>query len=161
MARSDRPRVASALDEIESRIDANTLLTEEDKDGARLKAREHVLKHRKEKAMDEYLALQIEKEERALQPEEQYVDIHIDLPKFAHFINIDNVGYYHGLVYSVPLSKARSMNEQMAVSWAHQREIEGQRRRGDDVRTPRELKLSPSMASLPAATINRSILPRV
>ena len=161
MARTDRPRVASALEEIDSRIEANTLLTEEEKQAARAKAREHVLKHRKQKALDKYLATQIAREERGYEPEEQMVDIFIDLPKFAHFLNIDNVGYYHGLVYSVPLSKFRSMQEQMAISWAHQNEIEGRKRKGDEARTPREIALNPNMASVPASVINRSNLPRV
>jgi len=160
MAR-ERPRVASALDEINSRIDANTMLTEEEKESARAKAREHVALQRKQRALDAYLAKAIEEEENSYVLEERLEDILIDLPKHAHFINLDNVGYYHGLTYTVRYSQARSMYEIMANAWAHQREIEGDKRRGDNVRTPKEIKISPSMAGLSADVINRSNLPRV
>jgi hypothetical protein len=160
MARN-RPRVSDALEEIDRRIDANSLLTEEEKAAAHEKAREHVTLQRKQKALDAYLAKAIEDEEKSYILEEQMEDILIDLPKFAHFINIDNVGYYHGLTYTVRFSQARSMHEIMGTAWAHQREIEGEKRRGDNVRMPRDLKISPRMQNVPASAINRTNLPRV
>jgi hypothetical protein len=160
MAR-ERPRVAAALDEINERINANVMLTEEEKEAARQKARDHVAEKRKRDALDAYLAKEIDKEERSYILEEQMEDILVDLPKFAHFINLDNVGFYHGLTYTVRYSQARSMYEIMGMAWAHQREIEGDKRRGDNVRTPRELKISPAQQSLPADVINRTNLPRI
>ena len=56
--------VAAVLEEIERRIDNSDLLSEDEKEAAREKAREHVLKARKEKATEAYFKAAVREEER-------------------------------------------------------------------------------------------------
>lgn len=148
MARED---LNDALNEIDARLQASQL-TEEEKAEARKKAREHVRKLRKEKAIDEAFKRAVKEEEREYEPSEQLVDITIDLPKYAAFVRLDHVVYYHGLVYEVPNSKAMTIMDIMARSWEHQSEIEGKRRKGDEALAPRNFALSSKHEGM---TLNR------
>ena len=132
------------LDEIERRIDANSLLTDEDKEQTRKRAKEHVLESRKKKATDEYFSAVVKEEEREYEPTEQIEDFYVELPEYTPFIKINNVAFFHGLVYEVPYSKARSMADIQWAAWQHQNEIDGKSRHGDLVRRPRNMSLSPT-----------------
>jgi hypothetical protein len=137
--------VAAVLEEIERRIDNSDLLSAEDKEAAREKAREHVLKARKEKAVDAYFKAAVREEERTYEPSEQLEDFAVDLPEYAQMIKINNVGYYHGCVYEVPYSVARSMADMQARAWEHEREWrEGKHRVSDATRRSQHVNLSPS-----------------
>ena len=126
----------TVLEEIELRIETSELLSPEEKTEALKRAKEHVLKTRKEKAIDAYFDAAVKAEERSFVREEQLEDFTVDLPEYTYMIAIDNVRYYHGVTYEIPYSKARSMNEIQAAAWSHDREINGKRRHGDATRQP-------------------------
>lgn len=126
-------KLASALSEINRRLDADTILSAEEKEIIRAKAREEVLKRRKETAEKAYLEAAMRDEERSFNPEEQYENVIIDLAPYAAFIAIDGMQYFHGLSYEVTYGVARVMADVCARTWEHQREIKGERRRGSDV----------------------------
>lgn len=151
--------VAAVLEEIERRIDNSELLSAEEKESAREKAREHVLKARKEKAVDAYFKAAVLEEERTYNADEALEDFHIDLPEYTPLIKINNVGYYHGCTYEVPYSQARSLADIQARAWEHEREWrEGRHRAGDALRRPKHVHISPSN---PHGVISTSRMPRV
>jgi hypothetical protein len=135
-----REETNDALSEIDARLQASTLTPEEMAEASK-RAREHVREARKKKAIDEAFKKAVVDEEREYEPNDQLTDIMIDLPKFAAFVRLDHVVYYHGLVYEVPTVKAATILDIMARSWEHQSEIEGKRRRGDDALRPRHFRI--------------------
>jgi hypothetical protein len=140
--------INGALEEIDARLQASTL-TDEEKEEARQRAREHVRAKRKEKAIDEAFKRAVTEEEREYEPNDQLVDIMVDLPKYAAFVRLDHVVYYHGLVYEIPSVKAATILDIMARAWEHQSEIEGKRRKGDDALRPRQYRIGPQHEGMP------------
>jgi hypothetical protein len=137
--------VAAVLEEIERRIDNSDLLSAEEKEAAREKAREHVLKARKEKATEAYFKAAVKEEERDYELAEQLEDFVVDLPEYSPMIKINNVGFYHGCVYEVPYSVARSMADMQARAWEHESEWrDGKHRSNDATRRARHINLSPN-----------------
>lgn len=154
--------VAAILEEIERRIDNSDLLSEEEKEAAREKAREHVLKARKEKATEAYFKAAIKEEERTFEPIEQLEDFIVDLPEYAPMIKINNVGFYHGCVYEVPYSVARSMADMQARAWEHETEWkQGRSRMGDTMRRPQHVIISPNNPHGRVSTTGNMRMPRM
>jgi hypothetical protein len=150
--------VAAALEEIERRIDNSELLSDEEKEAARDKARDHFLKARKEKATEAYFKAALREEERTYELAEQLEDFTVDLPEYAPMIKINNVGFYHGCTYEIPYSQARSMADIQARAWEHEREWkDGRHRSADALRRPQHLQISP----IPHGNVNTSRMPRV
>jgi hypothetical protein len=146
--------VASALGEIEARLDSDELLSAEDKAQILEKAREHVAKQRKEKAEEAFLAKAIREEERSYNPVDKYEDVLIDLAPFAPYISLDGVMYFHGLTYSVTYGVARTIDDISGRTWEHQNEIDGHRRKGDLNRRPLNRRISPRDVSDSRGAVN-------
>jgi hypothetical protein len=144
MARPPHGRtIASALSDIDERLDADPLLSAAEREQIREKARQHVKKKRKDKAESELLAKLIREEEVALNPFEQTEDVQINIAPYvaneklkACCISLDGRLFFHGLVYQVPYSVARTLEDIMARTWEHEREIKGDRRKADVNRRP-------------------------
>lgn len=127
----------TVLEEIERRINTTpTLLTEEDREAARERARKHVADARKTSELDAYFKAQVREEERSYEPKDQLEDFTVDLPEYTAMIVLNNVGYYHGCTYEVPHHQCVSMMDIQARAWEHENEIHGRRRRGDITRDP-------------------------
>jgi len=75
------------------------------------------------------------------------------LPKFASLLRLDNVVFFHGLIYEVPRRVASTINDQMARSWEHQNEIDGRPRVGDEARRPYNKTLRPGSEGLRLNTV--------
>ncbi|HEX8838208.1 MAG TPA: hypothetical protein VF748_14800 [Candidatus Acidoferrum sp.] len=150
---SKRPDANAALAEINDRLQASQL-SDEEKQEAMLKAREHVRAERKKKAIDEAFRKAVVEEEREYEPQQAIVDVLIELPKYAAFIRLDQYLYYHGLVYPVSRSKADTILDLMARAWEHQSEIEGKRRKGDDAARPRHFRIGPQHEGLALNNLN-------
>src|SRR5262249_55713353 len=61
-------------------------------------------------------------EERAkLIPQEELVEIVIDLPAYAEHLLIDGKYYYHGSKVPVTRAQAASIRENMARCWVHEK----------------------------------------
>jgi hypothetical protein len=142
------------LGEISRRISASPLLSDADKSEALDRAREHVTRERKNAAIDDYFAKAVHEFERGHEPVQQLVDLMIDLPTYAPFIRLDNVCYFHGVTYEVTLGVAVTMQDVMARTWEHQSEIEGRKRRGDQLLTPRSTVVGAASMNLPASNVN-------
>lgn len=56
---------------------------------------------------------------------EVLVDVLIDLPEFADRITLDGKEFFHGSIVKVTEGVARTLNEQMQVSWRHQNQVDG------------------------------------
>lgn len=110
------------LDDIESRIAGAALLSDEDRAEVRKRAADHVRSARKEKAVDELFKLAVIEEEREYEPAQERVDFTVDLPDYAPFIKINNVMFFHGLTYEVPMGLARDMMHIQYRAWCHENE---------------------------------------
>lgn len=146
--------IASALSEIDKRLDEDDLLSADDRAQIKAKAREHVRKKRRDEAEAKLLAKEIRAEEISLNPLEQYEDVTIDLAPYAPFISLDGVMYFHGITYNLPYSKARTIDDVSARTWEHDNEVHGRRRRQDIMRKPRLVTISPSDAGAPVSALN-------
>lgn len=134
--------IAGALGEIDKRLDA-AVLDEETRAQIRQKARDHVDKKRRDEAEAKFLAKSIREVEIEDRPTEQDEDVLVDIPPFVAAeklggacITLDGKMFFHGLTYTVPYSVARTLDDVMARSWEHEREIHGQRRKADVSRRP-------------------------
>lgn len=132
-----RAQVADRFAEIAKRVDSDQMLTAEQREEIKERARAHVKKKQVERLTDQLFneAVRVAEVEMAL-PDEELCEVTIDLPEYAYMIAMDNVGYYHGCTYEVPRRKYLSLVDQMGRSWEHDREIHGRRRKGDMVRDP-------------------------
>jgi ElaB/YqjD/DUF883 family membrane-anchored ribosome-binding protein len=131
------------LDEIETRIAGAADLSVEEKAEIRDRAKKHVAEARKTKATEELLKLAIAEEEREHEPHQVIEDFYVDLPPYAPFIKINNVMYFHGIVYEVPYHKARAMADIAWRAWNHEREFKEGKSAYDANRRPLHLALSP------------------
>lgn len=172
MARKKRT-LAEALADIDDRLDGNELLTAEDRETIKQKAREHVLAKRKKVVEEQALAAAIEEEERRYKISEPFEYCTVNLAPYCAMITLDGVMYFHGIEYEVPYSVARTLDDVMARTWEHQNEIQGYRRKGDvgweQARTKRYANGGVKVGSMEAAklesamhaTINTRTLARI
>jgi hypothetical protein len=142
------------LANINDRLLGNPLISEQERQETLLKAREHVEKQRKEAAIDSLFTGAVREFEREHVPADQLVEIEIALPQFAAFLRLDNVMYFHGMVYDVSRKQSVTMYDMMARSWEHQAEINGRKRRGDELLMPRNTRISAFDTNRPANRIN-------
>lgn len=123
--------LASALAEIDTRLDGDVLLDAEAREAIKKKAREHVFNKRRAEAEKIALDAAIAEEERSFQLAEDFEIVTVNLAPYAAMVMLDGTMYFHGVDYDVPYSVARSIEDVMARTWEHQNEIQGQRRKGD------------------------------
>ena len=133
--------LSKALAEIEERLDRDETLSVADREQIREKARKHVADQRRDKAEADYLKAAIREEERSYQPTEQFEDVLVNLAGYAACVMLDGVQYFHGLIYSLPYSQARVLDEVCWRSWEHQNEIEYGRKRSADLSRRRVSRL--------------------
>ena len=134
-----RPKKA-ILEEIDRRLNADEILTPDEKEAIRRKAVEHVAKTKKESTEDALLHAYIKEEERKDKPEEELVDITLELPDHAPFIRLDNRVWFHGIVYEVEMSVYQTMMDIQARMWEQEHQTQGRGR----YNRPRQMKISPS-----------------
>jgi hypothetical protein len=128
------------LDEIDRRLNADDVLTPDEKEAIRAKAVEHVAKTKKESTEEALLHAYIKEEERKDKPEEELIDITLDLPEHAPFIRLDNRVWFHGVVYEVEMSVYQTMMDIQGRMWEQERQTQGEGK----YRHPRQMKISPS-----------------
>ena len=139
MAPRGRPK-KQVLEEIERRLDADEVLSAEEKAAIRAKAVEHVAKTKRESTEEALLHAYIKEEQRKDRPEEQMLDIMLDLPEHAPFIRLDNRVWFHGILYEVEMSVYQTMLDIQARMWEQEQQTQG---RGKYNR-PKQMKISPS-----------------
>jgi hypothetical protein len=120
------------------------LLSDEDKQKLREKAKQRVETKRRETAEDAFLAEAIRQEELSDKPQDQLEYILIDMAGHAPHIMLDGVQFFHGETYEVTRAQADTMREIIARGWAHEEEIGGANR--DLYRKPRNTTLASSGA---------------
>lgn len=128
------------LEEIDRRLNADQILTPEEKAAIRKKAVEHVAKTKKESTQDALLHAYIKEEQRQDKPEEELLDIVLDLPEHAPFIRLDNRVWFHGVTYEVEMSVYATMMDIQGRMWEQEQQTQGRAR----FNRPRQMKLSPS-----------------
>jgi hypothetical protein len=62
------------------------------------------------------------------------VDVYVRLPPHASKIQIDGRQYFHGMTYQVTPGQLDTMTEIMGRAWAHEEEVQGQRKPFDSFR---------------------------
>jgi len=133
------------MGQIELRIANSDLLSDEEKEQTRVRAKAHVDELRKKNALDAYFNAMVSQENARWDPNEELLDITIELGEYSPCITINGMNsYYHGVTYTVPRSLHAVL---MDISWQtqqHQREIDGKKRRGDLLRKAANLRISPS-----------------
>ena len=138
MARGHQKK--QVLDEIDRRLNADNILTPDEKEAIRAKAVEHVAKTKKESTEDALLHAYIKEEERKDKPEEELLDIVLDLPEHAPFIRLDNRVWFHGVVYEVEMSVYATMMDIQGRMWEQEQQTQGRAR----FNRPKQMKISPS-----------------
>lgn len=119
-----------------------SLLTEEELASLREQAKIQVSKERLAEAREAAIASFVEDERRASskEPEDDMVDVYIDLPEFCDRLTVDSRVYLFGHTYTVSRPKANSLAEMMSRAFDHQLEIDGKSRFGHE---SRRIRLSP------------------
>jgi hypothetical protein len=128
---------------------AHPLLSDAEIDAAKKKARDQIMKAKKDAAI---LSLIEDEKGRLLREEglttgdgvkDEQVKITVDLPEFCDKITFNGQPYWHGHTYQLPRHVADSMREVIQNTWRHQdREIDGKdlnaiyRRKGQTVLSP-------------------------
>jgi len=143
-------RIERRLEEIDRRADADGLLTAEDRERIKQKAREHVATQLAQRQKTQKAALEAEYLERAVRDEERvaglhgsYADVTIDVAANAAYIMLDGTMYMHGLTYEVPEAVAFTLNDIMQKTYEHENETSGRPRRADTMRRPQARVISP------------------
>lgn len=116
--RTERPRDIPKVSP-----DLEVLLTPEDMEVVRERARKAAQASKKKEAEDQYYKQALEEELRALEPEKELRDIVLDLPPFAHAVMLDGKQYFHGHKYEVTRQVYDLLGEIVARGWAHDAEV--------------------------------------
>lgn len=118
------------------------LLSKDDREALKAEARKSVLEEMTQDARDAYFKEAMDAVRRENVPDEQYVEVMIDIAPFERHIMIDGTQYFHGYRYPVEQRRALVLYEQMQRGWQHQDEIDG-RRKSDAYRRPMNHILGP------------------
>ncbi len=130
----------------ETKVPVDTgVLTAEQKKALREEARALHAKDMEQAARDAYFAQMLKEAQREDTPADQIVYVTMDLAPFINRVLIDNVEYFHGFIYEVPMRLYKVLVEQMQRSWLHQDEIDG-RSRAEAQRRPRATQIGPQHA---------------
>lgn len=127
------------------------LLSNEDKASLRARAKAAADAEIKQRTVDALYVQYLEEERRKHDPQEETKYIMLDMAGHADRIMIDGVVYFHGTQYGVPLSLYNVLRETIQAGWKHEDEIGGANRNAYN--KPRQIRLSPNMAHLPASAI--------
>jgi hypothetical protein len=106
-------------DNTDTRI-VDGILDEEDLEELRAMARKQVELEFKAAARQEKLKEMVAEERSKLDPEEEMVDVLIDLPGHAENIMINFRKFHHGHRYTVGLSQYRTLADIQARAWEHE-----------------------------------------
>lgn len=131
---------ARKLREIERRLNADKILSPEEKEVIRKRAKEHVAEARRKATEEALLHAYIKEEERGDKPQEELVDITLELPDHAPFLRLDNRVWFHGVTYEVEMSVYQTMMDMQARMWEHEKQTEGKAR----FNRPRQMQISPA-----------------
>ena len=96
------------------------LLTDEERLAIQERAAAKVREDEKKVAEKLYLEQCIRDEKVKANPDEEIVEVMIDVPGFADRITVDGVVFLHGSTYKVSVAKQRSLAEQMSNAWRHE-----------------------------------------
>lgn len=94
-------------------------LSEEEKAVIRENARQKVAAEVKNRLTDQLLADYVEEERQRLLPEEEMLEIYLDLAPHSPYIMLDGKQFAHGHGYTVKRSVFSVLVEQMNRGWAH------------------------------------------
>src|ERR1700674_5287970 len=82
------------------------ILTEADRAALSAEAKKSVAAEMEQDARDAYFASEMEKARRANTPDDQILNVTIDVAPYVPFIMIDHFQYFHGYTYPVPRNRA-------------------------------------------------------
>lgn len=109
----------------ELKLDFEALLTPEERESIRNKARLKIDARDKEEAMDRYLKAEMAKIDAELHPEAevQMTKFTPQLADYADAIRMEGRVYHHGYEYDVPVTQLPQLMDIEFQTWRHDREI--------------------------------------
>jgi hypothetical protein len=123
------PEVASK----EADFGTTNLLSDDDKERLKKKARDNVLADMKKEAEEAFLSREERKEiirrkqKIGETDQDELVNFVCDLADYAAYIMVNNVTYYHGFSYKVPRHVCRGLMDIAARTWDHDADIHGEK----------------------------------
>lgn len=127
MGNTDKPR-ESRLNLRPAEDEKFAILSDEDVAAIEKEVKAQVLEERKKQAKDELKRKLLAEERRVSLPDQELIEIHMDLPGHMDKITIDmgqppNGGvYHHGMSYKVDPNKYATLMEMVMRAWAHEEE---------------------------------------
>ena len=136
------------------------MLSAEDRAALTAEAKASVVAEMSQDARDAYFADEMARLRREQIPEDQFVQVTIQVAPFIPNIMIDGVQFFHGYTYDVPQKQAMVLYEQMQRSWQHQDEIDG-RGKTEAYRRPRATVLGPQYAGQATRGVNGPVVAEI
>ena len=102
----------------------SSVLSEEEIEAIREQARLKVRYEMKDKQHAQLLDQFVEEERQGLIPEEELVEIYLELPPFAPYIMLDGKQFHHDNWYRVKRSVFCVLTEQINRGWAHEEQTQ-------------------------------------
>lgn len=131
-----------------------TLLSSERQEELRLEARKKIDDERVKQAEDDYLKKAELELRRAHDPDEEMVEVTLDLAEHSDRITIDGTIYFHGYTYKVPLNTYRTIMEIQARGWDHQAIVDG--KNVNQYRRAHNLRISPVHGVVNTSNLQRA-----
>jgi hypothetical protein len=132
----------------------HSLISEERREELRLEAQQKIDAERVKSAEDDYLKKAELELRRAHDPDEEMIEITLDLAEHSDRITIDGVMYFHGYTYKVPLNTYRTILEIQSRGWDHQAIVDG--KNVNSYRKAHNLRISPVHGTVNTSQLQRA-----
>lgn len=117
-------------------ISAFAELTPEEMEALKKEAAEQVLAEMRAARKKAFLKQQVQKYRQAGKPGQEMIPLTIDLPGHADRVSLDGTVFFHGVTYTVPMDKFRTIIDICARAWEHENEVGGANRDAYKGRAP-------------------------
>lgn len=129
------------------------LLTADEVKAIRAEAAKQVHDDKRKQAKRALLEEELDKARRAGTPDEEELEVTIDLAGHAAFVRLDTLIYWHGYTYRVGYRTAATIRDIMARTWDHEDDVGGANR-NHHVK-PRNLMIGPGQQGASANSLMR------
>ena len=130
-----------------------SLFTQDELNKIAAEAEADVKAERKEETRAELLKRHKVLAKRQVDPNEELISVQIDVPGFADRIVLDGYPYFHGQTVDVPRRVYNTLVDIMQS--AHRHEASTGNANRDQYRKPREVRINPLQANVPASSLMR------
>lgn len=121
----EEPATAGPMGKAKGKEVVSFKLSAEDRERVRLKAQKIVAEKYKKAAEEKLLAEYVKEIERESIPEQMVFPVLINVAGHSNKIVLDGRTYFHGQVYSVTQAELETLEDIMAQTWRHEKEVGG------------------------------------